>query len=206
MRLGELGRRRALILLLYASGISGRVNEPIEGRTRLTKMLFLLDKQNDVFRRVASLNFEAYAYGPFDDKIYDQLGWLANMGFLEGLGSDVQPSSAADATVDYARAYVDKAELPDADLSFDYLMGNVAESMPERYETIIYRLSQLGVQRARELTTQYSGDSDFANIDKSIRSVKSRFNQTPLHELLRYVYKTYPESAADSVIAARFGL
>jgi len=38
-------RRDILLLLLYSPGVSSQVNEPIAGRTRLVKMLFLFKKE-----------------------------------------------------------------------------------------------------------------------------------------------------------------
>jgi hypothetical protein len=38
-------RRDVLLLLLYSPGKRGAINEPIVGRTRLVKMLFLFSKE-----------------------------------------------------------------------------------------------------------------------------------------------------------------
>lgn len=202
------GRRLALMLLLYSKGPSGRLNEPIEGRTRLTKMLFLLDKENDVFRRVAKLEFEPYAFGPYDPKVYDDLGFLDNMGWLRG-GSMSESGSTAGASfhelvgekgeAENALAYLERPELNEADLSFDYLMSGVSEELPERYETRKYALSEKGLEAVNK-AIKVIENQEMARITSEIEQVKKRYNSMPLRDLLRHVYRKYPESASDSTI------
>ena len=199
------GRRRAIMLLLYARGASGVQNEVIEGRTRLTKMLFLLDKEHDVFRRAADLEFEPYAFGPYDPKIYDDLAFLENMGWLRGstaatsdtlVFSDLMEEKGKDSSL----AFLDASELDEADLSFEYLMSGVAEDFPERYETRKYALSEKGRESIESEISAMRGDHEFPKLMSAIEEVKRRFNSVPLRDLLRYVYKKYPDSASDSTI------
>jgi uncharacterized protein YwgA len=199
------GRRMAIMLLLYAKGASGRTNEVVEGRTRLTKLLFLLDKEHDVFQRASGLKFESYAFGPYDPKIYDDLAFLENMAWLRGSTastaptlsfSDVMEESGKDSSV----AFLDASELGEADLSFEYLMSGVAEDFPERYETRKYALSDKGLQSIEGAIAAMRGNKDFPKLMSAIEEVKARYNHLPLRDLLRSVYKKYPDSASDSTI------
>jgi len=178
------GKRVALLLLLYARGSSGQLCEAIEGRTRLQKMLYLLNKEHKVVRQISSLKFEAYAYGPYTSELYDDLAFLQNMNYLDtGTSSDV--------TVD---------ELS-GDVSYDYLMGGLQEELPERYETVSYRLSQKGRDAVQDYIEGVKSDQNFPGVMAAIEDVKTRFNRRPLRELVRYVYTKYPEDARESVIA-----
>lgn len=197
------GRRLAIMLLLYAKGASGRVNEIVEGRTRLTKMLFLLDKEHGVVGRAAKLNFEAYAFGPYDPQIYDDLAFLENMAWIRG------SSAATTGTLEFSDvieekdssvAFLDASELDEADLSFEYLMSGVAEDVPERYETRKYALSDRGLEQVESTIKAARNSPDFPQMMAAIEEVKKRYNQLPLRDLLRYVYNRYPDSASDSTI------
>jgi len=203
------GRRLALMLLLYAKGASGQSNEAVEGRTRLTKMLFLLDKEHDAFRKLAKLEFEPYAFGPYDAKVYDDLAFLENMGWLRGspLSDEVpQPDLSFQELVamqgpdENALAFQERPELYEADLSFDYLMGGVSEELPERYETRKYALSPRGEDAVKPAVMAFGTNAERLKIMHEIEQVKRRYNRMPLRDLLRDVYRRYPESAADSTI------
>jgi uncharacterized protein YwgA len=181
------GKRIALLLLLYARGSSGELREPIEGRTRLQKMLYLLNKEHRVVRQINSLKFEAYAYGPYSADLYDDLAFLDNMHYLStGASSEI-----------------DADELTENDVTFDYLMGGLQEELPERYETTKYALSAKGVEVVQEYKRGAESDPKFNEVVEAIEKVKTQFNRMPLHELIRYVYSRYPEDARESVIADR---
>lgn len=211
MPLGQLikGRRLALMLLLSAKGATGRKNEPVEGRTRLVKLLFLLDKEYDAFRRVAKLEFEAYAFGPYDAKIYDDLAFMENMGWIRGSAMS-QPESAANLTfqelvhdrglAEDSYTFLERPELYEADLSFEYLMSGVSEEVPQRYEARKYVLSPKGEEAATSAVQAFGDNSELSKLRSEIEEVKRRFNGMPLSDLLRFVYKKYPESATDSTI------
>src|SRR5947209_16460589 len=89
--------RFTIMLLLYAKGATGRINEPVEGITRLQKLMFLLSKDR-VVAQVRKLKFEAYAFGPYRPKIYDHLAFLKNMRLLDDGTS--QSNEDQDASID----------------------------------------------------------------------------------------------------------
>lgn len=202
------GRRLAIMLLLYAKGPTGKYGEPVEGRTRLTKMLFLLDKEYDAFRRAADLKFEAYAFGPYDPRLYDDLAFLENMGWLRGSNAATKKDLAFADVIDEkgkddSFAFLDASELDEADLSYEYLMSGVAEDMPERYETKKYALSAKGVEIVENALKAARDDVKLSQLMEAIQEVKTRYNGLNLRDLLRSVYKKYPESATDSTLLAQ---
>src|SRR5436305_3868248 len=78
-----------LLLLLYAKGARGEAAEPIAGRTRLMKMVFLFDKELrrdfDLGRVIADEaipRFEAFDYGPFSANVYSDLEFLIGLNFI----------------------------------------------------------------------------------------------------------------------------
>ncbi len=76
----ELNRIKILQLLLYARGIKNEEGEPIVGRTRLQKEVFLV--QQELHRRgVKSLYpFRPYKKGPLSYELYNDLDWLKYSG------------------------------------------------------------------------------------------------------------------------------
>ena len=79
-----------ILLLLYSPGYTDMINEPIDGRTKITKMLFLFEKElakkfkldkltgnEDIFR------FTAWNFGPMSTTIFKNLDFLKNIGFVE---------------------------------------------------------------------------------------------------------------------------
>lgn len=65
-----------LLLLLYARGSSGKINEQIGGITRLQKELFLVQKtlQNEGIKY--KYQFRPYRMGPFSRDLYRDIEWL----------------------------------------------------------------------------------------------------------------------------------
>ena len=76
-----------LMLLLYAKGHKKQF-EPIRGRTRIMKMVFLFDKEvrkkfnlDKVIPNNVLPDFTPYDYGPFSSKVFDDLEFLVELGF-----------------------------------------------------------------------------------------------------------------------------
>ena len=73
-----------LLLLLYLNE-----KEPIKGAVRLTKMMFLFEKQIAPVLKEKGLEsdklpeFFAYNYGPFSKDIYQQLDLFKSINFIE---------------------------------------------------------------------------------------------------------------------------
>ena len=83
-------RRDILLLLLYSPGVQDETNEPIVGRTRLVKMLFLFKTEAfKHFRGGTALNesefyqFFPWNFGPFSSQVYDDLTFFTLRGFIE---------------------------------------------------------------------------------------------------------------------------
>ena len=63
--------------------------KPIEGKTRITKMMFLFNKEiypklnsKDITVEDLLPTFDAYNYGPFSRDVHEQLYLFCNIGFL----------------------------------------------------------------------------------------------------------------------------
>jgi len=181
-------KKDILLLLLYSKGISDDCNEPIRGRTRLIKMLFLFLKEGlSNFKHGVEVSEENYYkfypwfYGPFSQQIYDDINFFQLRGFIEL--KDI-PTDNANVAYEELNYYSD-------------LTGIAFEEENDKdefWEQEIY-LTQKGCHFASDL---YNGLSE--NQKSFLWQFKKKFNSTPLKAILRYVYKTYPDSSTNSII------
>lgn len=181
-------RKDILLLLLYVPGKSAEINEPISGRTRLVKMIFLF--RNEIFPSFKKGNidisldrfydFSPYDYGPFSKDVYDDINFFQLKGFVESTPSD---ETVPEAIAEY--------EYYEDDTGIDF--GSKDEL--EEYQEESFKLSEKGLKFTsnyyqiltppqREMLTQF----------------KSRMNSLSLKSILLYVYQKYPNEISKSKI------
>ena len=79
--------QRYLVLLADAGG-----GEPVRGRTRLQKMMFLASKADDELGREGC--FEPDNYGPYSEVVNEELEYLASVGVLRAAGNEIEITRA----------------------------------------------------------------------------------------------------------------
>jgi len=172
-------------LLLYSPGTSNNVNEPISGRTRIIKMLYLFKEEALMLfksgTKVDSSNFYEFFpwhFGPFSKQVYDDINFFIMRRFIKETDSteEVLPESAAE-----------WEHWLSASSSEDYSIKDYSE------ET--YQLDTRGVEYASNLYGLLS-----KNQKELLRSFKHKLNEAPLRSILQYVYKTYPDQIDRSII------
>jgi len=180
-------RRDVLLLLLYSPGISGQFNEPITGRTRLTKLLFLFKTEAlEHFRKGTEITdenfyqFFPWRFGPFSSQVYDDLTFFILRDFIATTISNEE--SLPESAEEWAR-WQEEAE--------GQFQGDVSV-----YQEETFILTPKGVKFAEELYASLSS----AQKDL-LKSFKLRVANAPLRALLKYVYKTYPKMTDESEIA-----
>lgn len=79
----RLNRTIVLLTLLYSPGRSGKINEPISGRTRLQKQAFLI--QEDLKQKGVKTfySFRPFKLGPMSYELHNDIDWLKFEGVLE---------------------------------------------------------------------------------------------------------------------------
>jgi len=76
-----------ILLMLFAGGNIRKYNEPISGRIRLLKEIFLLKQQAKIKEDI--YEFRPYKYGPFANEFLKDMDFLKENGYIlerEGLG------------------------------------------------------------------------------------------------------------------------
>ena len=183
-------RKDLLLLLLYSPGRSGELNEPIAGRTRLMKMLFLFKEEALVHFRAGTqitaenfYDFFPWNFGPFSRDVYDDLTFFELRGFIERTDTDEEtiPEAAAewDRWLTLSRAYS-------------------ADDAVTEYDEQEFRLSPKGVQFAAELYESLSLDQR-----RLLKEFKGKLNRIPLRAILQYVYENYDKQTTRSQIKER---
>lgn len=180
-------RKDLLLLLLYSPGWSNSKNEPIAGRTRLVKMIFLFQEEelknfNADFSQVAMYDYHAWKYGPFSKNVYDDLMFFQLRGFIESKNTDDSSFEGAEEYYEWQNSNLDETE------------DNIVEINDYCEEE--YSLTQEGIDFVENNLYK-----TLSNNQKSMLNIfKSRFNNMPLKSLLLYVYKRYPEQTNESLI------
>jgi uncharacterized protein YwgA len=187
----RLSGKDVLLSLLYSPGVKSDVNEPIIGRTKLTKMIFLFEKEvyENLIKNIEMKlpRFEPYDYGPFSRELMEDLKFLLAIGLVITEETYIPISNAErfeseiDMDDDWVDATFDDSE-NDADVELKYL------------------LSKQGIKYTEERVWGTFSDDQKAVLAKFKRQV----NTISLDSLLKYVYNKYPETAENSLIAERY--
>jgi len=185
----DLSSKDFLLALLYCPGTTTKYNEPVFGRTRLTKMVYLFEKE--VYSQFASeINialpeFEPYHFGPFSKKLFEDLRFFISIGFIETQETQVPISSA-----EKYESNVDNDDCWEC-ASFDEADNDVE---------LKYYLSERGENYVKQKVWEV-----FTEIQKdSLTRYKTKINSISLDSLLNYVYNKYPEDTTKSRIADRY--
>lgn len=186
--MGKIKNPKDLImLLLYAAGPGGKTAEPIQGQTRLMKMIFLFQNEvakqfnlGDVIDPSAFPQFVAFDYGPYSAQVYGDLEFLVNLQFVQ-----VKENEQGDVTEEEKR-------------EFDYWSATVKADSD---------LNARAVGRAFELTPRgrrFVEEKLWPNLAEAQRHALNEFKRrcisTSLHSLLRYVYSRYEAMTTKSLI------
>lgn len=165
---------KSLILMLLYAPTEGGAQPPIQGRTRLMKMVFLFEKELlDDFRKdrdfdeIALPEFFAWHYGPFSARLLDDLEFLVNRGFV----SSEAKGNAVTAELEEFAYWVE-----------DFDQEAEAEYVEEEFSLTAPK----GEDHARMLWGSLTD-----NQQHLLSSFKNSLNGTSLDRILEYVYKKY---------------
>lgn len=180
-------RKDLLLLLLYSPGRNNSNNEPIAGRTRLVKMIFLFQEEelknfNADFSQVEMYDYQPWKYGPFSKNVYDDLMFFQLRNFIDSQNTD-------DSSYEGAEEY------------YEWQNSNLEETENNIVEINDYSEEEFSLTREGVAFVEKNLYSSLSNNQKLILTTfKSKFNNMPLKSLLLYVYKRYPKQTDESLI------
>ena len=195
--MATIGRREMLLLLI---GLNDS-EHGLGGITRIQKLLYLLDTEEQIHPTGEGFNFEAYKAGPYSSRIYDDLEFLENLNLIKRS----TPSDDLETGALSTSAVTSDPEQAEVDLTFEDLMGPEDVMAPEpdeiaptadSYEETRYTLTDEGKRKMEEILS----NREYTPFVEGIRKVKSRFAKYSLNDLLYYVYTRHPDMTTESEI------
>jgi uncharacterized protein YwgA len=177
-----------LVLLLYTPGQTGKACEPIQGQTRLMKMIFLFKEEiagkfnlGQVIDDDAFPKFEPFDYGPYAGQVYADLEFLVNYEFVAILTDG-------------------DSELTEEERQeFDYWTATGNEDDDINASAVGRKFAL--TKRGREFVAKRRLWDDLsAAQQKVLQEFKARCVSASLRSLLRYVYTKYESMTKKSLI------
>ncbi|MCH8047190.1 MAG: hypothetical protein IID44_26100 [Planctomycetes bacterium] len=176
-----------LIVLLYTPGTREQHAEPIDGITRIQKLMFLLSQgvgPRQLVREAESCGFVSYKMGPYAPQIIRDLEDLLSAGIV------------ASKRLEYL--------LPDDGDNRDLAPHDWerTRTKTKRVESLRYSLTaDLGMNVGKELWKSLSSRER-----DDLARFKSFFNSLSLRQLLIFTYERYPDWTTESTIKEQLGL
>lgn len=189
----SLSGKDLLLALLYCPGSSMEINEPIIGRTKLTKMIYLFEKEIykefDDNLSIVLPKFEPYNYGPFSRELFEDLKFFLSIGLVKTEETLVPISSA-----DKYEFYIDLDENIEDEWS-----SATFEECNEDVE-LKYLLSDGGVKYVQDKIWNIFSEQQRI----VLKAFKRQINSISLDSLLNYVYNKYPDDTVKSLISNKY--
>ena len=173
-----------LIILLYAPEKPGRYNHPIDGITRLQKLVYLLREgrgPGELVEMAKELEYRPYKMGPYAEGLQDTISQLVSADIIKTerlryfLNDDDDP----------------RQEDPD----------NEANVPKKCVESSRYCLTEFGEKIGAELWSSLGKRNQ-----RELSKFKIFFAELSLRQLLIFVYENYPGMTSESEIKAQLGL
>lgn len=175
-----------IMLLLYSPGYTENYNEPISGRTKITKILFLFEKElakkfklDKITGEEDIFNFKAWNYGPMSSTIFKDIDFLKNIGFIK-----TTDNISSNLTIEEVQEY-------------NYYSEKYNDDTDAEFQTETYQLSDKGLNFIKD---KQKYDKLSNNQKLCLKEFKKQFNKAPLRDILKYVYTTYPDYTEKSLI------
>lgn len=147
----------------------------LRGITRLEKLVFLVERETPVAQWLTEVaDFRSHKFGPFSEKIYRAVGILARAGMI---------IDSSERTDDTEERWEDINVLG---------LGQDVDPYTER----TFQLTERGFKYYAALIDELRA----VNPEPVLKAFKERYARLPLTQLVRYVYKAYPEFTDKSEI------
>lgn len=176
----KVDREDLVLLLLDAAEHYLGVHE-LRGITRLEKLLFLLGREEHLESAEKLYEFQAYKFGPFSKDVYEATDFLRGIDFIE-----IDERSIA--------SYYNTNE----EMALREAIGDEEDdgSLVDQKEKV-FKLTDHGRKAAHNLRNIWQAQTPaaLAKLDTVIK----RYGKLPLNQLIRYVYRQFPDWARNSI-------
>ena len=174
-----------IILLLLEANHKLLGKEELSGITRLEKILFLLQKETS-FEKVASFyNFMPLNFGPFSKEVYEAIEFLEGCELIQ-VRDRVHSSYYANVGEILLLQEISEGEVTEATTGDDAGVTEKLFSLTKDGHTVAQKLREaIEKRRPKDIEELYG--------------IIRRYGNLPLNQLIRYVYRRYPEMTVKSV-------
>lgn len=192
MRTVKITGKHILLLFLYSPGSELQPNEPVTGRTRLMKAMFLFKmeqlksfKKDSPIEEITFPEFVPWKFGPFSKDVLNDLEFFINNQFIE---------------VEYTPEETPEPEAAELDnWTEEYVLAG-ERSIPSMITPEEeFRLTNRGLV--------YTNEKLFSLLTDNQRAILAKFKgalvSASLQAILRYTYVKYPEYTTKSTIKGK---
>ena len=179
---------RTDILLLAVSD----TENPIVGTTRLQKVLFLIEKESNVKIEGETFEFKPHLFGPVSYKIYDDISFLENLGYIE---KNMSQDTISELDINKIESYDANSFLTgSASGSFENDDSLIESENSSEDDLKVYKITKKGL----EYLNNKGIDSTLEG--NSIKQIVKKYSKNSLLGLLQYVYAKYEDYTSNSII------
>ena len=174
-----------IILLLLKANENLLGKRAVGGVTRLEKLLFLLKRETDFEKMDSFYEFTAHNFGPFSKEVYEALDFLEGCELIQ-VKERMHTSYYSNVGEILLLQEISEGEDEEAPT------GNAA-GVTEK----LFILTENGRKVADKLrqTIEERRPKDIEELNGIVR----RYAKLPLNQLIRYVYRQYPEMTVKSI-------
>jgi len=178
----KLNGKDILLVLLYLPGKGQKINEPIIGKTRLMKTMFLFEKE--LYKNFNNIDgetlpeFFTYDYGPFSNELLDSIKFFEMSNFIE------EKSTGFSLLEPEWKEYLYNIN---NDVGYGNNLGIFDVNIPGEVK---YQLTKNGIKYVEENILDKINEEQ----KKVLIKFKKKINTLSLDAILEYVYNKYPES------------
>lgn len=207
-------RKVAVLYLLDAPNAAGNEPSPVEGTTKLQKLLFLVQDLHGegLDRAVWDVDF-AYVpekFGPADLELYQDLDFLEVAGNISSghLSQSAKELTISEwASTERTGPLAFPEEKAEEELSFEYLMSPNESEFIEEQSSVekVYSITDRGrhILERLESVTDPAQKRELGKLREACRTIKMEYGSWPLKRLLEFVYRNYESMLSESTIRDR---
>jgi len=198
----KINGKDLLLLLLCVPGNTGREYEPIKGRTRLTKMIFIFEKEiykkfrfDKILPEDVLPEFRPYKYGPFAKELYSNIEFFQNIGFINVRYIEYERTDEAK-----TEGEVEAGEFVHWEEGIIINEDTMDIVQIEEVQIEEFYLTEIGKRYVEERLLPILSQNHL----EALKKFKNTLNGISLRKILRYVYNKYPRYTMVSEIKEKY--
>jgi len=180
--------KKDIILILLASK-----RNPIVGTTKLQKLLFLAEMEKSITPDDNGFKFEPYKFGPASKELYNDLDFLANIGYITRSEDKENLNNLEIDNIEGYNANQFLSAINQSNVDDECSENENGESAKEN-DTKVYTITEEGIDYLKKNSLHQTKEYE------KISEISKKYGNYSLTSLLQYVYRNYPNFTTESEI------